>query len=81
MSSSFFIAPNDPLAIQVVDDIRRMSPDTLISPRGEIVYWADGTSSNEVYSVCSLPSGSRQYGYEWAYFPVSQWLAEYDACH
>lgn len=81
MSSSFFIAPNDPLAIQVVDDIRGMSPDMLISPRGEIVYWADGTSSNEVYSVCSIPRDSSQYSYEWAYFTVAQWLAEYDACH
>ncbi len=76
---TFFIEANDFLATEVVAEILNIPADTLISPRGEYIEWADGSTSTKVYSVSSLDERDHPSRYEWTYVTAKDWLAEYDA--
>jgi hypothetical protein len=76
--NTFHISPSNPLAHDVVDEIRTFSPDTLVAIRGETIYW-DDEPEDVVYTVSEHPDPGGDTDYVWTYVRAGDWLAEYDA--
>ena len=71
--NTFHIDPRSDLAVEVVDEVRAFSADTLIAVRGQDFDYGDGDIVETVYTVSPCPNQ------DWTYVRAGDWIAEFDA--